>query len=115
MLSICIGYDENAQSIVSSTPYANTVAITQRPAVLPQNYHAQLAGQIGSQIAQYTNGHGYDYAGSTEASDEYVYKRNSNKKRQSIQNRDDQYKKFKNLANRMKARNSSSDSEQIQV
>lgn len=98
------GYDDNAQPIVSSTPYASTVAITQRPAVLPQNYHAQLAGQLGSHIAQYNDHNGYDYSGSTEASDEYLYKRNSNKKRQSNANREDQYKKFTKLANRMKSR-----------
>lgn len=72
--------------------------------MLPQNYHAQFAGQFGNHLAQYNNAHDYDYSSSTEASDEHLYKRNTNKKRQSIRNRDDQYKKFTNLANRMKAR-----------
>lgn len=112
-LSIRItGYDDNAQSIVSSTPYASTVSITQRPAVLPQNYHAQLAGQLGGHYGQYNGVQSYDYSGSTEASDEHLYKRNSNKKRQSLQNREDQYKKFANLANRLKSR---MNSEQVQA
>lgn len=91
-----LGYDDNAHPIVSSTPYPSTLAITQHGAVLPHNYHAQLA------TGHYDDDQSYDY--STEASDDHLYKRNSNKKRQSIQNREDQVKKFESLANRMKLR-----------
>lgn len=80
------GYDDNAQQI----------AITQRPAVLPYNYHAQVTHQYGDDLNN-------EYS-STEASDDNLYKRSSNQKRQSIQNREDQYKKFTKLANRMKSR-----------
>lgn len=69
------------------------IPITQRPAVLPHNYHSQLA-----QLAHYDDV-GYDYQPSYE---ENVYKRSSNKKRQS--NREDRYKKFTTVAQRMKSR-----------
>lgn len=65
--------------------------------MLPHNYHAQLASS-----GHYDDDQSYDY--STEASDDHLYKRNSNKKRQSIQNREAQVKKFESLANRMKLR-----------
>lgn len=92
-----VGYDDNAQQIVSSTPYAGTVTITQRPAVLPHNYHAQVP-----QLAHYDDNQGYEY--STQSEENHLYRRNSSRKRQSNQNREDQMKKFKRLANRMKSR-----------
>lgn len=78
------------------------MAITQRPAILPHNYHAQYP-QLANN--HYSDDLGYDYASTEASEDDTLYKRNSNKKRrQSVQNRDDQVKKFKNLANRMKSR-----------
>lgn len=95
---------------MASTPYTNTVAITQRPAILPHNYHADL-----NDADHYNNGYNY----STESTeDNNLYKRNSNRKRQSTQSRDDQMKKFKRLANRMKSRMTATkqtNSQQVQV
>lgn len=107
-----LGYDENAQSI--TTPYASTVAITPRPDVIPHNYHADYPA---NQLSNYdeSNDHGYEQSVPTEQLTEptadYVYKRSSNKKRrrQSSKNRDEQYKKFSNLANRMKSRTSTTE------
>lgn len=95
------GYDDNAQPLGPTTvQYPSTVSITQRPQILPHNYHAQYPQLTNN----YNDDLGYDYA-STEASDENLYKRNSNKKRRQSQlNREDQVKKFKNVANRMKSR-----------
>lgn len=94
------GYDDNAQPLGPTTGYPSTVAITQRPALLPHNYHAQYPQLTNN----YNDDLGYDYA-STEASDENLYKRSSNKKRRQSQlNREEQVKKFKNVANRMKSR-----------
>lgn len=76
------------------------MAITQRPAVLPHNYHAQAPE---NQQTHYDENQGYEYPAPTETPDNFLYKRNSSKKRQSIK-REDQYKKFTNLANRMKSR-----------
>lgn len=106
------GYDENAQSI--TTPYGSTVGITPRPDVIPHNYHADYPA---NQLANYdeSDGHGYEQSVPTEQlqepSADYVYKRSSNKKRrrQSSKNRDEQYKKFSNLANRMKSRTSTTE------
>lgn len=104
------GYDDNAQPIGSSTPFPSTVSITQRPAVLPHNYHAQLP------LSHYDDQQGYEY--STETVDNNLYKRNSNRKRQSLQNREEQVKKFKRLAKRMKSRMAAAkhaDPEQVQA
>lgn len=106
------GYDDNAQPI--STPYASTVAITPRPDLIPHNYHAD---HPANQLTNYddSDGHGYEQSAPTEhlsePSADYVYKRSSNKKRrrQSHKNRDEQYKKFSNLANRMKSRTSTTE------
>lgn len=95
---------------MSSTPYQSTVAITQRPAVLPHNYHAQLP------LGHYDDDQGYEY--STQTLDDHLYKRNSSRKRQSLQNREDQVKKFKRLAKRMKSRMTTTkqtNSEQVQT
>lgn len=102
---MAVGYGDNAQPIVSSTPFPGPVTITQRPAVLPHNYHAQLAASGHYLDSSADDQIQDDY--STEAYDEqqqHLYKRNSNKKRQSVQNRDDQVKKFETVANRMKMR-----------
>lgn len=113
-LIIFAGYDENAQSI--TTPYANTVAITPRPDVIPHNYHADYPTNQLPNYDENDGGHGYEQSVPTEQqltepSADYVYKRSSNKKRrrQSSKNRDEQYKKFSNLANRMKSRTSTTE------
>lgn len=112
-ISVFTGYDENAQSI--TTPYGSTVSITPRPDVIPHNYHADYPA---NQLANYDESdvHGYEQSVQTEQqlpgpSADYVYKRSSNKKRrrQSSKNRDEQYKKFSNLANRMKSRTSTTE------
>lgn len=101
------GYDENAQPITSVSP--KFVPITQRPAVLPYNYHAQL-----HQLAHYGQDLGYDYGTQSAEEDqlqhhehhedEGLYKRNSNKKRRQSISREDRYRKMVNIAQRMKSR-----------
>lgn len=73
------------------------IPITQRPAVLPHNYHAQLA-----QLANYDDTVGYEYQQSSY--DENKFKRSSNRKRQSNRSRDDHNKKLKRVGQRMKSR-----------
>lgn len=96
------GYDNNAQAILSSSEHEaeGYVANTDQPAVIPNNYHAQLA-----QLAHYTDEINYNYN-----DDNQSYKRSTtNTKRQSNQNREDRYKKFTNIAQRMKSRMASSE------
>lgn len=104
------GYDANAQ------PISSHVAITPRPDIIPHNYHADYpANQLPTYDDSGSDGHGYDQTVPTEQISEpqadYVYKRNSTKKRrrQSSKHRDEQYKKFSNLANRMKSRTSTTE------
>lgn len=59
-----------------------------------------------AQLAHYGDELSFDYA-TTPAEDDNLYKRSSitnNKKRQSIQTREDRYRKFTTLAHRMKSR-----------
>lgn len=108
------GYDENAQPI--STPYGSSVDITPRPDIIPHNYHADYPAN--QQLPNYDDSdssHGYDQSVPsvqlTEPPADYVYKRSSNKKRrrQSNKNREEQYKKFSTLADRMKLRTSTTE------
>lgn len=88
-----LGYDSSAHLQHSNE---DIIPITQRPAVLPHNYHAQLA-----QLTNYDDTAGYEYQ--QPSYDENEFKRSSNRKRQSNRSRDDHNKKFKRVAQRMKS------------